>query len=184
MSRAYRIQTSRTVERVVVVDDAVCTDLELLPLLPKERLSTLLEDELKQRGFEVEEGVAVRDEEGNIRVEVDLETARVTVRATGETTVSHTATRGSYADDDKARARIEREAETAANKRIDVEAEAIEAQATQVLEAAVRELRDELDQVVHGVTASALKEKAASLGEITELSEDPETGEMTIKVKV
>ena len=42
----------------------------------------------------------------------------------------------------------------------------------------------ELDRVVHRVTANALEEKARALGEITELSEDPETGELTIRVKL
>jgi hypothetical protein len=56
--------------------------------------------------------------------------------------------------------------------------------ATKQLEGRLRDLRGEMDQVVSRVTIDALKERAAQLGEIEELHEDAQTGELTIKVKV
>ena len=52
------------------------------------------------------------------------------------------------------------------------------------LEKKLGDLRKELDSVTTRVTAEALKEKARTLGEIEELHEDSETGELTIKVRL
>ncbi|MEZ4438760.1 MAG: hypothetical protein R3B72_06705 [Polyangiaceae bacterium] len=182
MSQAYRLRVSQTVERVVVVDDAASCELELLPLLSRERMAALLNEELVRRGFEVEDGVARRDDGDGIVVEVAE--GRVTVRAESETLVTQRARRHSSDDSDAMRERLEaaatREAEALANN-----AEArIRRQAAHALEAALRNVQSELDRVVHRVTANALEEKARALGEITELSEDPETGELTIRVKL
>ena len=45
-------------------------------------------------------------------------------------------------------------------------------------------MRKELDQAVNRVTADALKEKAAQIGQIKSLSEDAATGSMTIVLEV
>ena len=55
---------------------------------------------------------------------------------------------------------------------------------TKALEKRLADVREELDRVSARVAAEALKEKARSLGEIEELREDAETGELTIKVRV
>jgi hypothetical protein len=41
-----------------------------------------------------------------------------------------------------------------------------------------------LDQVVNRVTAEALKRKAAQMGRIKEMTEDPQAGSLTIVVEV
>ena len=46
------------------------------------------------------------------------------------------------------------------------------------------ELEQEMAQVVNKVTIEALKEKARSMGEIKEISENAEAGELTIKLEV
>src|SRR5207253_7952305 len=78
------------------------------------------------------------------------------------------------------RARLREELEIEATER----ETALRSQATDLLEAKLRDLRTELDQVVNRVTAEALKRKAAQLGRIKELSEDPETGSLTIVLEV
>jgi hypothetical protein len=55
---------------------------------------------------------------------------------------------------------------------------------TDRLEGQLRDLRQELDQVVNRVTAESLKRKAAQLGQIKEMTEDPQAGSLTIVVEV
>ena len=45
-------------------------------------------------------------------------------------------------------------------------------------------LREELDQAVNRITAEALKQKAAQIGQIKELTEDPQSGSLTIVLEV
>jgi hypothetical protein len=60
----------------------------------------------------------------------------------------------------------------------------LQTQATDQLEAELANLRGELNQAVNKVTAEALKQKAAQIGQIKELTEDPESGTLTIVVEV
>ena len=55
MSRAYRITVAESLSRHVQVDDGVCSNLEVLPILEKDRMGELLAAELEQKGF-VREG--------------------------------------------------------------------------------------------------------------------------------
>lgn len=187
MSRAYRVTVKGSVQRVVHVEDGVCTSLELLPILPKERTSEILEAELTRRGFEREGDVLRRVEKDGVVVEVDPKTATVSVKAeaTADIKVSHETTelvaeeslsRGTEAAQRRIDRRAERDAQAAEDKaRADVTAK---------LEKRLGDLRKELDQATTKVTAEALKEKARRLGEIEEMHEDAESGELTIKVKL
>ena len=60
----------------------------------------------------------------------------------------------------------------------------LDSEATDQLEAALGDLQGELDAVVNRVTAEALKAKAAQLGEIKQISEDAQSGNMTIVLEV
>jgi hypothetical protein len=60
----------------------------------------------------------------------------------------------------------------------------LQSEVTSKLEAQLGDLRKELDQVANRVTADALKRKAAQLGQIKELTEDPQSGSMTIVLEV
>ena len=55
---------------------------------------------------------------------------------------------------------------------------------TDRLEKQLGDLRQELDQAVNRVTAESLKEKARRMGQIKEMTEDPQTGSLTIVVEV
>jgi hypothetical protein len=187
MSRAYRVTVSGSVERVVHVEDGVCASLELLPILAKERMREILAAELARRGFAVEEGVAGRDEEGGVRVEVDLEGGTVTVRVASEAEVNIARERtGAFGASQVEEGRAELQRRLDAD--IEAEAKSVEERtrrdATARLEAKLKDLKKEMDQAVNRVTAEALKEKARQMGEIEELVEDAESGALTIKVRV
>ena len=187
MSRAYRVTVKGSVQRVVHVEDGVCTELELLPILPPERTAEILAAELGGRGFETKDGVARRVEADGVQVEIDTKTGAVSVKAEA------------VADIKINRERTERIIEEAlesgrqdAQRRVDTEAEREAAAAEQKakdevsakLERRLGDLKRELDAVTNRVTAEALKEKARSLGEIEEMHEDAESGELVIKVKL
>ncbi|MBX3231003.1 MAG: hypothetical protein KIT84_36700 [Labilithrix sp.] len=187
MSRAYRVTVRGSVHRVVHVEDGVCSSLELLPILPPERTSEILEAELVRRGFEKSGDVLRRKEEGGVVVEIDPKKATVSVKAEAtanidvereavETVVEEALEKGTAAAQKRVDLRAERDAAEAEEK--------ARAEVTEKLERRLGDLRSELDGVTNRVTAEALKEKARKLGEIEELHEDAETGELTIKVKL
>lgn len=190
MSRAYRIRVSETLERVIHVEDGVATQLELLPILPKERMQEILAQELAAAGLSVEDGVAKRvtkTKEGEITLAVDVATGEVSVRVTREQDVSLKTTRERVVAEER-RAGVEdslrQEAQKVLEQEADRAAEEARKAATARLEAELRDARGELDRVVHRVTAQALKEKAATMGDIEEVSEDEEAGVLTIRVRV
>ncbi|QGJ70052.1 Hypothetical protein PBC10988_17410 [Planctomycetales bacterium 10988] len=189
MSRAYRIQVRETLKRVFRTGDAVATDLELLEILPKEEMAALLKEELQGRGFSDEEGKLQRTQ-GNIIIKVDPATAQVTVEAECEEEVTLSSEQVGNAYDDagpNAKETREKLRETAKEDLIEQaerQKSQLQSQTTDQLETELQGLREELDQVVNRVTAEALKRKAAQLGNIKELSEDEETGSMTIVVEL
>ena len=55
---------------------------------------------------------------------------------------------------------------------------------TDRLERELGDIAAELDQAVNRATAEALKRKAAQMGRIKQLADDPQTGSLTIVVEV
>lgn len=188
MSRAYRIRLSESLRRHIAVDDGICSSLELLDVLPREQMAELLARELAGAGFEErDEGQWVRVDDEGVVVRVDPLQGTVTVTAGSgeEVEVSKTREVRAYAENDvatreRARADIQAELEGEVGER----EKALQAKVTEKLEGKLGDLRQELDRISNRVTAEALKRKAASLGEVQEISEDPETGSLTIRVKI
>lgn len=190
MSRAYRIQISESLERVVHVDDGVATKIELLPILPKERMQALLQEELARAGLTIEDGVARRttpSDDGTVALEVEIATGTVTVRITHEKDVSVAAEVSRVVAEERTAGVAEQlrvEAQKTLERKIEDATEDLRRRATARLEGELRDARKELDRVVHRVTAAALKEKAAQLGEVEEIAEDEASQSLTIKVRV
>lgn len=188
MSRAYRIAVAETLRRHVKVEDGVQTQVELLPILCAERMSDLLAAELAGLGFERDGGLARRVDEDGTEVAVDLEQGTVTVRLAAEADLElQRKGAGSVYDQKQAaaakeslRVRLRGELEHQADAR----QQELRQEVTEQLERKLRDLRREIDGAVNRASAAALKEKAAQLGEIEEISEDQETGCITIKVRV
>jgi hypothetical protein len=189
MSRAYRIRVRESISQELSASDEVCADLEILEILPGEQMAELLAGELKTRGFEEKDGKLVRTRDG-VSVSVDPNSGEVTVRAeAGEKVELETEKEGWGYDDIGPQAKHVRK-ELAAEAKLDLERRAarqqerLQGEATQKLEAALIEARKELNDAVNAVTREALKQKAAQLGQIKEMTEDPEAGSLTIKVEV
>ena len=145
-------------------------------------MAALLEGELADAGFTVAEGRARRG-----GVEVTLATLRVHVRVRHEAELSvagdlavATPLAGRAAAEEEARGRLRDELTRALAER----EESFREEAREALALAAEEARVLLDGVVARVLATALRERAAQLGEIESVSEDPVTGEMVVRVKV
>lgn len=186
MSRAYRISVKESLSRHVQVEDGVSSSLELLPILAKERMREILAAELKGKGFSREGNTATRRERDGIVTEINLETGEVNVVAEGHAQLELKTERTAVVDNaviperenalrETAKASLEREAKA--------EEEALRRKITTQLEGTLRDLKGELDGVVNKVTATALKQRAAELGQVEEVHEEA-NGSLTIKVRV
>jgi hypothetical protein len=189
MSRSYRISVRESVNKVIKAEDSVKTQLEILEVLPPEQMAGLLSDELEKRGFEREGNTLVRREEG-VTISVDVNTGTVTVAVEGSEATKVEGERAGRAYDDvgphasQVRENLRKELQKDLEKKVEEKRSQLQGKLTDQLEGQLSDLRQELDQVVNRVTAEALKRKAASLGQIKELTEDPQTGSMTIVVEV
>jgi hypothetical protein len=189
MSRSYRIAIRETLRRVLKAHDKVSTQLEILEVLPAEQMAELLARELEQRGFRREGENLVREKDG-IKVTVDPRTGTVTVSVEGEKEVTLQQEKEGRAYDDagptarSVREQLREQAKKDLEKQAERQTSELQTEVTDRLEKELGEIRRELDQAVNRVTAEALKEKARQMGRIKEMTEDPQTGSLTIVVEV
>ena len=190
MSRAYRISVKESETRHLKAGDEIGTTLELLEILPPEDMATLLRRELKARGFEEQpDGTLVR-KDGTTTVTVDPCSGAVTVKAESEATVEQQAERNATGFNDVGpnegtlRDRVRDQLKQDLDKRFYEKQSALQKEATDRLEKKLQELQPEVADIVNKVTRDALKEKAQQLGTVKEISEDAESGSLTIKIEV
>lgn len=189
MSRAYRISVSESLQRVIRAEDHVSTRLEILEILPCDQMADLLAIELEKEGYEREGDLMTKDLDGT-RVSVDVKTGEVVVRRESDQSVEVSGSKSGNAYDDvgpsssKIRENLKNQLDKQLEGQVSEKEQQLQKEVTDALEAELSDLRKELDQVVNRATAAALKQKASSLGQIKELTEDPETGSMTIVLEV
>ena len=191
MSRAYKIKASESSSRIIRASDHVSTQMEILEILSCEEMAGILKNELLNEGFETTpEGLLAR-KTNNITITVDPFNAEVVVRAEDESQVDVSATQdGNVYDEESREARAEKQAALEKKVREDLDAQTeekttqLQQELTDQLEDALLDVQKELGRVVNRATAAALKIKAARLGEIKEMTEDPESGSLTIVVEV
>lgn len=213
MSRTYRIVVREALSRCASAEDRLVSSLELLPLLPPERMAHLVSEALEVRGFE-RHGEVLRRRERAVRsspgaavaqraagtaeadpsrdggvvlaVEIDPRTGAVTIAAEGHEALALAEER-STASVTGRREQVEASLAAATRSSLVQRADAAEAalrrEVTAALELRLPELRIELDALVTQVTAAALKERAAELGEIDSIVEQ-EDGGLVIRVRV
>lgn len=189
MSRSYRVSVRENQQRTIRATDHVSTQLEIMEVLPLEQMAGLLADELVKRGFE-RDGTRVTRQQNGVTITVETTTATVTVAADAseETTIQAEREDRAY-DDVGPHAKVVREnlkkmVEKDIEKKVDEKTAGLQTKVTDRLERELGEVRQDLDQVVHRVTAEALKRKAAQMGQIKEMTEDPQAGSLTIVVEV
>ncbi len=191
MSRAYRITVKESDTRHLKAGDEICTQLEILEILPPEDMATLLKEELKKRGFEEQEDGTMIRNDGDVTVRVDPCSGEVSVKAETEETVSQEAKRDATGFNDVGPEREEpprpRQGSTEAGPRQEVRPGTerdSRARPPSNWRSTCSELQPEISEVVNQVTRDALKQKAQQMGTVKEISEDAESGSLTIKVEV
>lgn len=187
MSRAYRIRVSESVEQIIHVDDGISSPLDLLPVLPKEGMKRVLKKVLEDQGFTIEGDMAKREDDDGITIVIDLEKSEIQLKIQEEEEVRATATvdvTADYQQEDLGRSKAKSQLEEKLDKKIERTEEHLQRKITEKLEGKLRDIRVEIDRIINKATAEALKERARQMGEIEELHEDPESGSMTIKVRL
>lgn len=188
MSRAYRVAVSASLTKTIAAADRLRATIELLPILSAARMGQLLRQELREQGYR-EQGEVLVGAHNNLQLQVWPEQRRIEISVARQLELSREReTEATVWDDERAlvaavevtRAHLEAglEAEFAA------EQERLREALTVEIESELPALRSALDALTHRVLAAALKEKAAALGEVSELLEDRETGSLTIRVRL
>jgi hypothetical protein len=189
MSRAYRICVKESLKRVVRARDGVSTQLEILGVLAPEQMAELLRQELAGRGFQAEGKKMVRTQDG-VKVSVEPESGAVSVTSKLEDQVDMAKEKEArvYTDvgagAEKTRQLLRENLREELEQQVKEHESELQKKATDRLEAGLDDLRRELDQAVNRVTAEALKQKAAQLGQIKEMTEDPQSGSLSIVLEV
>jgi hypothetical protein len=190
MSRAYRISVKESETRNLKAGDEISTCLEILEILPPEDMATLLKNELKNRGFEEQPDGTMTRKDGDLTITVDPCSGEVTVKAEAAARVDAEAKRDATGFNDVGpsegalRDRVKDQLKQDLEKKFEQEQSKLQTQATEELERHLQQLQPEISEVVNKVTRDALKQKAQQMGTVKEISEDAETGSLTIKVEV
>jgi len=190
MSRAYRITLKESSTRQIQGSDEICTDLEVLEILPKEQMSELLQKELEKRGYKDDGDGKLTRTDGNITVAIDPKTCEVSVRSDVNENVTLESKGESVGYDDagpgqaELKERLQKQLKEDLERKAAKASEQLQGKATQELEKKLCDLQPELNEVVNKITREALKQKAQQLGSVKEVSEDEQSGSLTIKIEV
>jgi hypothetical protein len=170
--------------RTIHVEDGVQSALEMLPILPPDRMADLLGNELEKRGFVRDGNKATRTDPDGVVVTIDLESATVTVKLGASKEVQESIERtATVADQRQGEEQLRDRVIAELDERLAERTEALRKKVTAQLEKKLADLRKELDDAVGKTTVSALTERAGQLGNVESVVED-EAGNVTIKVKV
>jgi len=199
MSRAYRIEVKETLEIKTTAHDRVESKLQMLGLLPPERMAEILGEELVGEGFgpsdsqDTKKGLLQKrtcEADGTeLLITVDPQLGSVLVETVAQREKTFVGIRAGVVLDTIPLAKEEK-------KRLqnlvleDAKAEESREQsktqktATNLLEGSIADIRALMDQVVHRATLRALREKASQMGQIRSIDEDPLQKRLTIVLEV
>ncbi len=187
MSRAYRIRVTSSLTHQTKVEDGLEVRLEVLDVLGPDRTAALLQARLREEGWAVDDAGRAHTDVGGVAVEIDTKTQRVTLRRALDQVeeIEATATARTYVEtSERDRALLAEKAEQEALAKARQRDAEARKQVSEDLERALVDLVPRLRQLSDAVTRDGLKERAGQMGEILDVAENPESGEMTIRVKV
>lgn len=209
MSRAYRIEVKETLEIKTTAHDRVESKLQMLGLLPPERMAEILGEELVGEGFGPSDSQATKkgllqkrtcEADGTeLLITVDPQLGSVLVETVAQREKTFVGIRAGVVLDTIPLAANPLAANPLAaeeKKRLqnlvleDAKAEESREQsktqktATNLLEGSIADIRVLMDRVVHRATLRALREKASQMGQIRSIDEDPLQKRLTIVLEV
>lgn len=177
MSQLYRLQLSSSVSRTVTASDSVCYPIRLTAIQPEDEMVELLREALLRHGFEPDGEdhlLRGRGPEGeDLVVDLDAMTLTATLEEEKEL-VTQAAAHGTGESRREARVRAEAELDAnreAAEQRLEREGKQVQRQLSRRLERSEAARNRQLHEVLQEVYAEALKRKARTLGDVTELRE-------------
>jgi len=172
--------------RTIHVEDGVVSPLEMLPILPPERMVERLADELVGLGFVRDGDTCKRIEHDGTEITIDLAAATVAVKLAAGAQIAETVERSvrvASEHESRAEAGLRSDAIRELDERLAARAEELRREVTAQLEAKLADLKRELDGAIGRATIGALTEKAAQLGRIEETHQD-DAGNVTIRVRL
>ncbi len=188
MSRAYRIRVSERLQRIEHLEDGVVLQLEILDILPRPEMAQRLAAALKARGLEPVDGepdiLEIRPEEG-VTIRVNVQSGQVEARVEGQTEIDLKREATTHVESvETGTAKLKKDVQHQLEREATQLADEARQGLTDKLEEHLAEIRPVLDRAVNEATASALKTRAAQLGEVESIEEDQDTGGLVIRVKV
>lgn len=185
MSYPYRVSVSRTVKETVTEKDQSRNKVDLTPILETGRMRDLLVEALERRGFEKRsDGTLVRTRDGvtetfdpkSMEVTASAEASgdikkEKTVEARGDSWRREEAERSRAHVEAEVGRRLERELAVTEAERQEKQRELAAEAAKRLQESEKRRMQD-LNEATLDVYAEALKEKARTLGEVKEVTEN------------
>ncbi|MEK7482995.1 MAG: hypothetical protein AABZ60_01550 [Planctomycetota bacterium] len=199
MSHPYRVTVTHCTEETLSSEDYTQCKIDLTPILPEDRMKSILEQTLEENGWthDQERDVWVKERENGERVEINVDDLTCTTFIEIEGSISKSKTVNAAGDnwngknieeerkrlEDKVRSSLERElkiSETEKQKK----QEELSHQASNHLKNSEEARNKELNEVLVETYSHALQEKAKSLGEITEISESKNENEYELIIKI
>ena len=193
MSQTYKVRVKQTIRDTVNVGREWRQKIDLLQLLPADRMGGLLALELEKDGWEKAQDGKVTKKHDQFDLEFDPVTRQLKIVYEQEQDIELDIDREidvyDYLDDEsRANQEGHRKVIREADAELKEESQLLEKEMLKELESTQDEMLQEIDQVmqdkVEKAQIEALKEKARSLGDIQSISENIEAGEVTIRVKV
>ena len=193
MSQTYKVRVKQTLRDTVNVGREWRQKIDLLQLLPADRMGGLLALELQKDGWQKAQDGKVTKTHDQFDLEFDPVTRQLKIVYEQEKDVEMDVDREvniyDYADDEsRANREGHRKVIQEADGELQEEVQLLEKEMLTELESKQDQMLQEIDQMmqdkVEKAQIEALKEKARALGDIQSISENTEAGEITIRVKV
>lgn len=187
MSRSYSVSLSVGVtipEGERLKEGRFNMDFTLLEILSPERMKDILKSKLIEKGFdETSEGMAMSLKEGQQAI-LDLESMEMQVKVKMPEKCNVLVERMLLKDFQESIARASKEGNVMKNQRVAQQMEIAKKRAVNVLKEIALKAKKEVNLALKETYREAIKEKAASMGNVENVSESKEGNTYRIRVEV
>ena len=193
MSQTYKVRVKQTLRDTVSVGREWRQKIDLLQLLPADRMGGLLAFELEKDGWHKAQNGKVTKKHDDFDLEFDPVTRQLKIVYEQEQNVELDIDRevnvyDHFDDESRANQQGHQKVIQEAGGELQEEAKLLQKEMLEELESTQDDVLREIDQMIQDkvekAQIEALKEKARSLGDVQSISENTEAGEVTIRIKV
>jgi hypothetical protein len=192
MSHTYKVKRKETIRNTVKVNEEWKSLVETLPILPQVEMAKLLSQELsKENDWSKTENIH-KKEDGNWSIEYDEDSMLLSIQYDDEKTfereemIEVQGYNPGYDDEPLIQKAVEIAKEKFKNESVEVKEyeQTAKTKLKNEIEPKLNEIEELFQDLVEVVQVEALKTKARNIGEIESISEDKESGEIKIIVKI